>query len=53
MNEFDKHQRELMLENFELKKVLQQMKEEMVVKLSPKNQIEIQEEFTEFKYQVS
>ncbi|XP_017332908.1 afadin- and alpha-actinin-binding protein [Ictalurus punctatus] len=48
LNEFDKRQRELMLENFELKKVLQQMKQEMVVILSPKNHTKRQEKFTEF-----
>ncbi|XP_076880441.1 afadin- and alpha-actinin-binding protein-like isoform X2 [Brachyhypopomus gauderio] len=36
LNEFDKHQRELMTENAELKKVLQQIKQEMVGILSPK-----------------
>ncbi|KAB5559414.1 hypothetical protein PHYPO_G00028750 [Pangasianodon hypophthalmus] len=48
LNEFDKRQRELMLENFELKKVLQQMKQEMVVILSPKTHIQRQEKYTEF-----
>ncbi|KAK1806005.1 hypothetical protein P4O66_013054 [Electrophorus voltai] len=38
LNEFDKHQRELMIENAELKKVLQQIKQEMVGILSPKRQ---------------
>ncbi|KAK3561801.1 hypothetical protein QTP86_014381 [Hemibagrus guttatus] len=48
LNEFDKRQRELMLENFELKKVLQQMKQEMVVMLSPKDYIQRQEKYSEF-----
>ncbi|XP_047658539.1 afadin- and alpha-actinin-binding protein-like isoform X2 [Tachysurus fulvidraco] len=48
LNEFDKRQRELMLENFELKKVLQQMKQEMVVMLSPKDHFQKQEKFSEF-----
>lgn len=36
LNEFDNRQRELMMENIELKKVLQQMKREMVVVLNSK-----------------
>ncbi|XP_030640205.1 afadin- and alpha-actinin-binding protein-like [Chanos chanos] len=36
LNDFDNRQRELMVENVELKKVLQQMKKEMVGILSPK-----------------
>lgn len=36
LNEFDNRQRELMMENIELKKVLQQMKREMVGVLNSK-----------------
>ncbi len=36
LNEFDNRQRELMVENIELKKVLQQMKREMVGVLNSK-----------------
>lgn len=42
-----------MLENFELKKVFQQMKQDMVAILNTKNQIQHQEEYTEFTNQVS
>ncbi|XP_072516162.1 afadin- and alpha-actinin-binding protein-like [Salminus brasiliensis] len=48
LNEFDKHQKELMLENAELKKVLQQMKREMVGILSPKKHSQKEETSTEF-----
>ncbi|KAI7791280.1 afadin- and alpha-actinin-binding protein-like [Triplophysa rosa] len=37
LNEFDNRQRELMMENMELKKVLQQMKREMMAVLNSKN----------------
>lgn len=36
LNEFDNRQRELMMENIELKKVLQQMKREMMGVLNSK-----------------
>lgn len=36
LNDFDNRQRELMLENVELRKVLQQIKNEMIGILSPK-----------------
>uniref|UniRef100_A0A4W4E9Z6 Synovial sarcoma, X breakpoint 2 interacting protein b n=1 Tax=Electrophorus electricus TaxID=8005 RepID=A0A4W4E9Z6_ELEEL len=49
LNEFDKHQRELMIENAELKKVLQQIKQEMVGILSPKRQTSDEEEENSFK----
>ncbi|XP_017557749.1 afadin- and alpha-actinin-binding protein isoform X1 [Pygocentrus nattereri] len=48
LNEFDKHQKELMLENAELKKVLQQMKQEMVGILSPKRHSQKEEKSTDF-----
>lgn len=48
LNEFDKHQKELMLENAELRKVLQQMKREMVGILSPKKHSQKEEKCTEF-----
>ncbi|XP_060796595.1 afadin- and alpha-actinin-binding protein-like [Neoarius graeffei] len=48
LNEFDKRQRELMLENFELKNMLQQMKQELVAMLSPKSHIQRQKNYTEF-----
>ncbi|XP_066503611.1 afadin- and alpha-actinin-binding protein-like isoform X2 [Hoplias malabaricus] len=47
LNEFDKHQKELMLENAELKKVLQQMKREMVGILSPKKHSQKEEKCPE------
>lgn len=37
LNEFDNRQRELMMENIELKKVLQQMKREMMAVLNSMN----------------
>ncbi|KAI5626580.1 afadin- and alpha-actinin-binding protein, partial [Silurus asotus] len=48
LNEFDKRQRELLLENFELKQVLQQMKREMVDMLGPQDHVQRQEKDTEF-----
>lgn len=47
LNEFDKHQKELMLENAELKKVLQQMKQEMMGILSPKKHSQKEEKCAE------
>lgn len=42
-----------MLENFELKNMLQQMKQELVAMLSPKSHIQRQKNYTEFTDLVS
>uniref|UniRef100_A0A8C2FVY5 Synovial sarcoma, X breakpoint 2 interacting protein b n=1 Tax=Cyprinus carpio TaxID=7962 RepID=A0A8C2FVY5_CYPCA len=46
LSEFDNHQRELMVENIELKKVLQQMKHEMVGVLNSKETCQKEEKQT-------
>ncbi|XP_062868729.1 afadin- and alpha-actinin-binding protein-like [Trichomycterus rosablanca] len=47
LDDFEIHQRELMWENVELKKVLQQMKQEMVAILGPKKNSQKEEKHTQ------
>lgn len=53
LNDFEQQQRELMLENVELKKVLQQMKQEMVAILCPKNHCQKEENYTQLTDEVN